>query len=216
MDWTTFAAAFGLAMLVGLAVSAIPIRHLLLGRLSGVSGERGDSVAKGGAGRAHAALVTAEVMLAVLLVTGATLLIRSVSRLYALDPGFDARGVVTVDVVTSPEQMDAQVRREFFRALLERATQLPGVQSVGVVNRLPVRDMGWQGRSHRGTARPRRSVAAQRRIATEPTISRPDMDIAGPGHRESDRGRAVAVIGVVRAENGPTRIPSGAGSTTTW
>jgi len=161
MDWVTFAAAFGLAMLVGLAVSAIPIRHLLLGRLSGVSGERGDSVAKGGAGRAHAVLVAAEVTLAVLLVCGATLLIRSVGRLYALDPGFDAHGVVVVDVVTSPEQMNAEVRRAFFRALLERSAQLPGVQSVGVTNRLPVRDQGWQGPVRvegrpdlEGTARP--------------------------------------------------------------
>jgi hypothetical protein len=56
-----------LALLVGLAVSAIPIRHLLLGRLSGVSGERATPIAKGGAGRAHAVLVTAEVTLAVLL-----------------------------------------------------------------------------------------------------------------------------------------------------
>ena len=145
IDWTTFVAAFGLALLVGLAVSAIPIRHLLLGRLSGVSGERGDAVAKGGAGRAHAVLVTAEVTLAVLLVAGAMLLVRSVTKLYALDPGFESRGVVTVDLVTSPEQMNAAVRRDFYRRILERAALLPGVQSVGMTNRLPVRDRGWQG-----------------------------------------------------------------------
>jgi putative ABC transport system permease protein len=145
MDWITFVVAIGLAMLVGLGVSAIPIRHLLLGRLSGVSGERGDSIAKGGASRAHAALVTAEVTLAVLLVAGAMLLVRSVSRLYALDPGFESRGVVTVDLITSPEQMNATVRRDFYRRVLDRAALLPGVQSAGMTNRLPVRDRGWQG-----------------------------------------------------------------------
>ena len=145
MDWITFVVAFGLAMLSGLGVSAIPIRHLLLGRLSGVSGERGDAVARGGAGRAHATLVTAEVTLAVLLVAGAMLLVRSVSKLYALDPGFDSRGVVTVSLITSPEQMNAAVRRDFYRRVLDRAASLPGVESVGMTNRLPVRDRGWQG-----------------------------------------------------------------------
>lgn len=201
MDWVTFAAAFGLAMLVGLAVSAIPIRHLLLGRLSGVSGERGDSVAKGGgAGRAHAVLVAAEVTLAVLLVSGATLLIRSVGRLYALNPGFDARGVVVVDVVTSPEQMNAEVRRGFFRALLERSAQLPGVQSVGVTNRLPVRDQGWQGPVRvegrpdlEGTARPNSLY----RYSSPDFFRTLGMDIkVGRGIEESDRagGLKVAVI----------------------
>ena len=197
MDWTTFAAAFALAMLVGLAVSAIPIRHLLLGRLSGVSGERGDSVAKGGAGRAHAVLVAAEVTLAVLLVTGATLLIRSVSRLYALDPGFDANGVVTVDVVTSPDQMNADVRRGFFRALLERAAQLPGVQSVGITNRLPVRDQGDQG-PIRIEGRP--DLEGQARPNSLVRFSNPDffrtlgMDIKlGRGIEESDREGSLKV-----------------------
>ncbi len=200
MDWTTFAAAFGLAMLVGLAVSAIPIRHLLLGRLSGVSGERGDSVAKGGAGRAHAVLVAAEVTLAVLLVTGATLLIRSVSRLYALDPGFDAKGVVTVDVMTSTEDMDAQTRRAFFRELLDRSARLPDVQSVGYTNRLPVRDGGWQGTiavegrpDLEGAARPNSLY----RVGTPDYFRTLGMDIkAGRGIEPGDRtgGLEVALV----------------------
>lgn len=198
MDWVTFAAAFGLAMLVGLAVSAIPIRHLLLGRLSGVSGERGDAAARGGAGRAHAALVTAEVTLAVLLVTGATLLIRSVGRLYALDPGFDPRGVVTVDLLTSPEQMNADVRRAFFRNIVERAAQLPGVQSVGLTNRLPVRDQGWQGPMRvegrpdlEGTARPNSLY----RYNTADYFRALGMDIKlGRGFEPGDRSGALKVV----------------------
>ena len=198
MDWSTFVVAFGLAMLVGLAVSAIPIRHLLLGRLSGVSGERGDSVAKGGAGRAHASLVTAEVTLAVLLVAGAMLLIRSVGRLYAIDPGFDSRGVVTVDLMTSPEQMNAEVRRNFYREALERAASLPGVQSVGMTNRLPVRDKGWQGPMMiegrpdlEGTSRPNGVY----RYNTPDYFRTLGMDIKlGRGIEASDRAGALKVV----------------------
>ena len=144
LDWTTFAAGAGLAVLVGLLVSAIPVRHLLQGRLSGVSGERVVGV-RVGPGRAHAVLVAAEVMLAVLLVTGATLLIRSVEKLYALDPGFDAGGVVTADLIASGQEMDRPARWQFFRDMLERVGRLPGVTSAGYTNRLPVRDNGWQG-----------------------------------------------------------------------
>ena len=145
MDWSTFAVGFGLALLVGLVVSAIPVRHLLLGRLEGVSGERGGSSLRRGPGRAHAALVAAEVTLAVLLVTGATLLIRSVGKLYAVDPGFESRGVVVMDLMASVEEMDRSVRWQFFRDIQQRVAALPGVQSIGLTNRLPVRDNGWQG-----------------------------------------------------------------------
>ncbi|HEV8355668.1 MAG TPA: ABC transporter permease [Gemmatimonadales bacterium] len=144
LDWMTFAAGVGLAVLVGLMVSAIPVRHLLQGRLSGLSGERVVGV-RVGPGRAHAVLVAAEVMLAVLLVSGATLLIRSVGKLYALDPGFDPKGVVTADLIASGEEMDRPVRWQFFREMLERVKAVPGVTSAGYTNRLPVRDGGWQG-----------------------------------------------------------------------
>jgi predicted permease len=145
MDWTTFAAGVALATLTGLAVSAIPVRHLLLGRLQGVTGERGGMALQRGPGRAHGALVAAEVTLAVVLVTGATLLIRTVGRLYALDPGFESRGVVVADLVGSAESMDAPSRWQFFREVQQRVAALPGVQSLGLTNRLPVRDNGWQG-----------------------------------------------------------------------
>jgi predicted permease len=146
LDWTTFAAAFALVLLVGLAVSAIPIRHLLQGRLDGaISGERSDAGLRRGAGRAHAVLVTAEVTLAVLLAVGATLLIRTVDRIRALDPGFDPAHVITLDLVASPQDMDPDVRWNFFRELLTRVEALPGVGAAGYTNRLPVRDGGWQG-----------------------------------------------------------------------
>ncbi len=144
LDWTSLLVGFGLALLVGLVVSAIPVRHLLQGRLAGVSGERVVGV-RAGPGRAHAVLVGTEVMLAVLLVTGSLLLIRSVGRLYAIDPGFNSRDVVTADLIVSAAEMDSPARWRFFRELMQRIRTIPGVQSAGYTNRLPVRDGGWQG-----------------------------------------------------------------------
>jgi len=166
LDWSTFAAGAVLALLVGLLVAAIPVRHLLQGRLSGVSGERVVGTRRG-PGRAHAVLAGAEVMLAVMLVTGAMLLIRSVEHLYAIDPGFESRGVVTVSLVSSARDMDDPARWTFFRELLERVRAIPGVGSAGYTTRLPVRDGGWQGPvaiesrlDLQGTARPNSAYRA--------------------------------------------------------
>jgi predicted permease len=145
LDWTSFAAAVLVAVLVGLAVAAAPVRDLLLGRLGGVTGERGADGLRGGTGRVHGWLVGGEVALAVLLSAGASLFIKSVSRLYSVDTGFDPRGVLVADLVTSPNEMPAPARLQFFRSMVERATALPEVAAAGLIGRLPIRDAGWQG-----------------------------------------------------------------------
>lgn len=144
LDWTTFAVAVLVALVVGLAVAAVPVRDLLAGRLGGVTGERGAGLRRG-PGQVHAVLVGGEVALAVLLAAGATLFIKSVGRLYAVDTGFDPRGVLVADLVTSPAEMEAPARRQFFRDVVERVSALPEVTAVGLIGRLPIRDGGWQG-----------------------------------------------------------------------
>ena len=92
--------------------------------------------------RSRQGLVVAEVALAVVLVVGAGLLLRSFVRLRAVDPGFDPRGVLTFDVslpdATTPAQAEA-----FFGSLVGRLRALPGVQSAGGIFGLPLRDFGY-------------------------------------------------------------------------
>lgn len=145
LAWTASGVAFVLALLVAIAVAAVPIRHLLRGRLDDLRGERTETGLARGTGRAHAVLVAAEVLLAVTLVTGAALLIRSVSRLQALELGLEPAGVVTIDLVASETEMSDVERRTFFQEIEQRAAALPGVRSAGLINRLPIRDGGWQG-----------------------------------------------------------------------
>jgi predicted permease len=145
LGWQVFATAFALAVVVGIVVSIVPVRQLRRGRLDGVNRERSESGLQRGTGRAHRAMILAQVTVAVMLVAGAMLLIRSVERIRALDPGFDPRGVVTLDLIASPEMMSGEVRAQFFRDVLARVQALPGVTSAGLTNRLPVRDGGWQG-----------------------------------------------------------------------
>lgn len=145
LHWDTFAAAFGLALLVGCAVAAVPMRHLLRGGLEDLRSERAETARVRTTGRAHGVLVAAEVLLAVTLVAGAALLIRSVSQLQAVDLGLTPEGVITLDLVAGEDEMSEVERRAFFAEVDRRAAALPGVTAAGLVNRLPIRDGGWQG-----------------------------------------------------------------------
>ena len=145
LDWTTLAAAFVLSLTVGAIISAIPIRGLLRGRLEGeVVGERSQGGGIRAGGLTQNALVLSEVLLSVMLVTGATLLIRSVSHLQSLDAGVNPAGVLAVDLV-GDETMSAEELGAFFDQAVEQTGALPGVEAAGLINRLPIRDGGWQG-----------------------------------------------------------------------
>ena len=147
MGWVTFVAAFLLALAVAASISMAPIRSVLRGRLDAIGGlnrERSETGLRRSTRRVHGALVAGQVTLAVLLVAGATLLIRSVERLRSLDLGFDPRGVSTFTLIPSENQPGEQ-RRQFFRDLVARVNAMPGVSAAGLTNRLPVRDGGFQG-----------------------------------------------------------------------
>lgn len=110
------------------------------------SGAASDTLRTRGARRrgAQEFLVFAEAVLAVVLVTGAALLIRSVGNLHDVDPGLDPDGVLAVDLVVSEQEMDEDDREAFFAAATRRAAALPGVRAAGLTNRLPLRDNGMQ------------------------------------------------------------------------
>ncbi len=141
LGWQAFVIAFVLALVVGVVVSIAPVRQVLHGRLD--ARERSEDGLRRGTRRVHAGLIAAQVTLAVMLVCGATLLIRSVERIRAIDTGFDANGVITMDVNREPGASGTDA--EFIRQVLERVQATPGVVSAAFTNRLPVRDRGWQG-----------------------------------------------------------------------
>jgi len=146
VDWRLFALALVLSLLLGAGVALAPVRAVLSGRRTAPGRER-SATASGspGPGRVHGLLVAAEVALAVLLVAGATLVARTVSRLYAIDPGFAATGVVALDLVAPTRIMGAAERTAFFDEATTRVAALPGVAGAGFITRLPLRDRGWQG-----------------------------------------------------------------------
>jgi len=88
-------------------------------------------------------MVAAEVSLALVLLVGAGLLIRSFVRLTSVDPGFRTSKVVALDVVL-PRARYAQsaLQRRFFAELMDGVRGLPGVTSAGAVSALPMSALG--------------------------------------------------------------------------
>jgi predicted permease len=99
-------------------------------------GERGGT---GRRGAARALLGAAEIALAVVLVAGATLLIRSFQNLLRIDPGFNTERVLSLRI-SLPDNVysDNVATRRFFRQLLERVEQLPGVTAAATTSLRPL------------------------------------------------------------------------------
>ena len=101
-------------------------------------GGRG-STESGHGGRARSVMVVAEVAVAIVLVTGAGLLIRSFTRLMRVNPGFDSTNVLAVPLtLPTAHYAEPEKRAEFIRQLTERVEALPGVESAAAVSHLPL------------------------------------------------------------------------------
>jgi predicted permease len=106
---------------------------------------RGASVANSVWGRGNngrRVLVAAEVALAVVLLVGAGLLIRSFVRLQQVWPGFESNQVLTFELgLNGRRYQDPAVAVELHRQMIERIGRLPGIAAVGSVSALPLSQM---------------------------------------------------------------------------
>ena len=82
--------------------------------------------------RGSQTLIAAEIALAVVLVAGAGLMIRSFMRISAVDLGFDPDGLLTMEVL--PLDRDPAAHKEYYWALQQRLRTTPGIRSVGIID----------------------------------------------------------------------------------
>jgi len=95
--------------------------------------------------RVRGALVVSEFATALVLLVGATLLIRSFVALAGVDPGFDRAGALTLSVsLSGTAHADPARRAVFFADLADRMRALPGVRAVGAINHLPIAGDNWR------------------------------------------------------------------------
>ncbi|MEP6494375.1 MAG: ABC transporter permease [bacterium] len=139
LSGTTVAFTVALTMLTGIAFGLLPALRATSGRGTAESVRSGRSGRGVGHHRLSGMLIVGEVALAVLLVIGAQLLVRSFAELRRLDPGFRADHLVTARVTPAPSMYsDVAKANELYGAVLSRAAALPGVERVAGVSDLPI------------------------------------------------------------------------------
>src|SRR6478672_5925518 len=129
--------ALGVSMATGVLFGLAPVAQGRMNDLVTAFKEGGDRGASG-AGRHHIrrTLVVVEVALAVMLVIGAGLLIRTVYNLTSVDAGFDRSRLVTFSM-TLAEPYDPDTRAPAYQRLLDKLRVTPGVQGAAVMSGLP-------------------------------------------------------------------------------
>lgn len=136
VDAAAFAFAFGSAALAGLLVGLIPALHAARGGLrAGI--QQSSRQAAGGHRLTRRALVVAEVALALVLLVSAGLLLHSLERLFAVDPGFDGSHLLTMQVQTS-RRFDKETTDRFFAQALEAVRRVSGVSAAAFTSQLPL------------------------------------------------------------------------------
>ena len=128
-----------LAIGTGLVFGLVPAIAVLRGNTAAFMKE---DASRGSASRTtgltRTALVVAETALALVLLVGAGLLIRSFARLQHVNPGFSSENVLTAQLsLPATRYPDANARRAFWLRLIEKARALPGVTSVGLTSNVP-------------------------------------------------------------------------------
>jgi putative ABC transport system permease protein len=144
VDAHLFLFALFISLATGILFGIAPAWQISGANLNEALTEGGRGGTTGRSGRLLGnALVVVEVALALLVLIGAGLLLRSFLRLRSVDPGFQPSGVLTMRVPLGGSLNSARVRRAaFFQQVLDRLAALPGVQSAGGVNGLPLTGLG--------------------------------------------------------------------------
>ena len=153
------AATVGITVLTGLLFGMVPALHISR-RTGGPPTPRGASSGRDER-RVQSALTVWQVGFALVLLVGAGLMVRTLMRLHDVDPGFQARGILAVDVTLSdaryPKNEDAA---RFYRSVVETVAALPGVQRTALVSDPPL--FGGAGHFSNGFQYRRRACQAAR------------------------------------------------------
>jgi predicted permease len=140
IDLTVLLFTGGISVLAGLLFGAFPlIRYGHPNLVSALKeGGRGTTSGKPGHG-ARNAMVVGQVALALMLLAGAGLMLRSFQALRSVDPGFDAENVLTLRIaLPSADYPDRGAISPFYETLLDGIRALPGVRAAGSVTGLPL------------------------------------------------------------------------------
>ena len=138
VDWRVLGAAFGVSLLAGLVCGILPALASTRRDPREALTTTGRMIA-GSNDRLRRVFVVAQLSLAIVLLTGAALLLKSFARMRAVDPGFRSSELVTFGVSLSRAAFPTPADVHTFDArVVERLRQVPGVEAATMVNWLPL------------------------------------------------------------------------------
>jgi putative ABC transport system permease protein len=139
LDLRVLAFTFAVTGITGMAFGLIPALQTTKTDLQAGLKEGSRSTTDQGQLRMKNLLIVGEIAVALMLLVGAGLMIKSFDRLQSVDPGFDPENVLTFLVPLSEARYpEAEQRRVFIDAVVENIGGLPGVHRVGGVTNLPL------------------------------------------------------------------------------
>ena len=131
--------SFGLSVVTGMVFGLAPAIQSSRPELTGMLKEGGRNASAGSGHRLRTALVVTEIALAVVLLVGSGLLLKSLLHLLRTSPGFNPQNILTMSVVLPAQKYtDATQQINFQDQLHERVAALPGVAGVGTIDKLPL------------------------------------------------------------------------------
>ncbi len=146
LDWSVLAFTAITSIVAALIFGLFPAWRAMRPHLVEVFQDSGRGAsASRSARRLSDAMVAAEVALALMLLVGAGLLIRSFVQLTSVDPGYRTSGIVAAHIVLPASRYGpSATKKQFFDDLVSRVKVMPGVESASAVSALPMSSLGVQ------------------------------------------------------------------------
>jgi len=154
IDGAAFTFTLGLCAVCGIAFGLVPALQATGADLTDSLKAGGRAGAGASRGRTRSALVVVQVALSLVLLSGVGLMLETLPHLRAVNPGFrtDHELAMEIELPTDSKYQEKAGQSQFFRQTLEEVARVPGVQSAGLVECLPLdeqstwRDFRIEGR----------------------------------------------------------------------
>jgi putative ABC transport system permease protein len=192
------------AAVLTFTIAVALLSSMLAGLAPGLSGSHVDleqalkidarAISDGG-DRLRTALLIAEVAVAVVVVVGGGLIVRSLAAALGTNPGFEPEHVLALDIILSGPKVSPTYSLNFFDQALQRIRHLPGVLSAGAVMQPPVAGIHWTSPYAR-TDRPAPPINQQPWTA---------LNMVTPGYFETMRTRLLQGRIFTESDNGSSR-----------
>ena len=175
-DYRVLGFTLGLCIVTGIGFGLAPAMQSTRADLAPALKDQGGSFAAAGGAQLNfrkAAVVT-QVALCLLLLIGAALFLRSLSKLRSIDPGFRTSNILQFSIAPRSAGYDAARTAAFYRGLEQKLQSLPGIHSAGLGSMALLTPTGFA-----------RAITVEGYRATRGEVMKPQFDAVSPGYFET-------------------------------